>query len=309
MEGLRPVLLPNEIVPFFISVDHDQQRLHEVVQVRLSDVASKEERKKISSSIVSELSIGQGFNDPIYKLMKLQYKDYLGLTEKCPCTEWAQAGSAVHILNIEVGIDAVVYADVIEWDIFDTTADPDEFAQLTVKELGLPVEFSNVISAQIRYQIIRYRSMHCHPDTFRDFITRNPAAAPQTTRGLRPMADLLDFSPIVGLVPGVTAKKTISSRERHQRHMKRTGANITSGALQPAEDVGDVPVGLVPIVRAAPMPEDTTLIDLAAVPWMMQDDRFENEEVERKVRKKFESPIMMSQRPDNDSDSDSGADM
>ena len=51
MEQARtPVLSEDEIIPFFISVDHDQQRLHEVVQVRLCDVNPRE----IATSIVSD---------------------------------------------------------------------------------------------------------------------------------------------------------------------------------------------------------------------------------------------------------------
>jgi hypothetical protein len=75
--------------------------------------------------------------------------------------------------------------------------------------------------------------MHCCPERMRKFIEATPGAAPQTQRELRHRAELLDASPVVarrrpssavvGLVPGVTAKKTIASRDCHARHMKRMG--------------------------------------------------------------------------------------
>ena len=298
----RPVLLASEVVPFFINVECDHQRLFEVVQVRMDDVHPDE----IADQIVSDIGMVQGFREQIQSLVEAQYLDYRKLLEQVPATEWARQGSAVHLFTLKVGIDSVVYDDMIEWDIFDASANPDEFALLTVKELGLPVEFVNVISGQIRYQVLRLRAMHCHPEQFQRFIEVNVDSAPQTVRGLRQRADLLNFTPGVGLVPGFADKKTRLSRERNARHWKRMGAPQVGEALQSSEDLGEVQVKLVPIVRAAPMPEDSISVDLAVVPKMLGDDRFENEEVVQKVRKKFDSVVMMAQRQNDDSDSDSG---
>jgi hypothetical protein len=237
----------------------------------------------------------------------VELDDFQKLSTQVPTTSWALSGSAVHILILEVGIDAVVYGDLIEWDIFDDTADPDEFAGLTVKELGLPVEFVNVISAQVRWQIIRFRAMHVHADRFYTFIETHPDAAPQTHRALRPRSDLKDVSPVVGLVPGVTAKKTIASRDRHARHLKRLGHAVARGALQPADDIGLTQVKVVPIVRAAPMPEDSTTIDLAVIPHLIGDPRYEKPEIVQHVQKKFNRPLLLSQHHNSeDSGSDSG---
>ena len=84
------------------------------------------------------------------------------------------------------------------------------------------------------------------------------------------------------------------------------GAPQAGEALQSAEDLGEIQVKLVPIVRAAPMPEDSIAVDLAAVPEMLADDRYENMEVVQKVRKKFDSVVMMAQRHNDESDSESG---
>jgi hypothetical protein len=302
----RPVITEDEIGPFFINVACDGQRLYEIVQAPMNVIRPEE----IARSIVTELAIPPGFRDQIQSLLEVEINDFQGLTGKVPSTEWAQAGSATHLLSLEVGVDSVVYGDLIEWDIFDDSADPDEFARLTVKELGLPAEFANAISGQIRWQVIRLRAMHCEPERLHRFIETCPAAAPQTHRALRRRAELLDASPVVGLVPGVTAKKTMASRDRHARYIKRQGHAVSRGALQPAEDSGIVHVKVVPIVRAAPMPEDGTSIDLAEVPRMISDPRYENEEVQEHVQRKFQSPLLLSQRPHSDeSASDSGGEV
>jgi hypothetical protein len=80
--------------------------------------------------------------------------DYQKAGVGVPSTEWAARGSASHIVFLEVGIDSVVYSDMLEWDVFDRSADPDDFARITVKELGLPVEFVNATSGQIRWQYL-----------------------------------------------------------------------------------------------------------------------------------------------------------
>ena len=198
---------------------------------------------------------------------------------------------------------------MIEWDIFDEEADPDEFARKTTKELALPVEFENVISGQIRWQIIRLRAMHCYPEKFLNYIKENNVAAPQKQKGLRSGTDLLDASPVIGLVPGVTEKKAISSRDRHARHLKRQGHTVARGALQPAEDQGVVPVKLVPVVRGTPLPEDSTSINLAEVLNMINDEAYDNPELIEKVSHKFNSPLLLSRSQNIDeSGSDSGSD-
>ena len=151
------VLKPNDIVPFFINVVNDSQRLYEVVQVPLNEANPTQ----IANNLVNDFGISHGFIEPIISLVEAQLDDFQKVAVQEPSTEWAKAGSAVHIFTLEVGIDAVVYGDMIEWDIFDEEADPDEFARKTTKELALPVEFENVISGQIRWQIIRLRAMHC----------------------------------------------------------------------------------------------------------------------------------------------------
>jgi hypothetical protein len=302
----RGVLAPDEVVPFFINVVCDGQRLYEVVQSPLNATNPEE----VAASLVTDLGITPGFRDQIQSLIEVDILDYQALTKKIPSSEWALSGSATHILSFEVGIDSVVYSDLLEWDIFDLTADPDDFARITVKELGLPVEFVNVISGQIRWQVIRLRAMHCEPDRLRRFIEAHPESAPQTHRGLRRRTELLDASPVVGLVPGVTAKKTMASRDRHARYIKRMGHTVSRGALQPAEDPGLTQVKVVPIVRARPMPEDSVGIDLAEVPRMLGDPRYENPEVVQHVQRKFQSPLLLSQRQhSDDSGSDSGAEM
>jgi hypothetical protein len=302
----RPVLQPDEIVPFFINVVCDGQRLYEILQSPLNAVHPE----TVASSLVTELAIPPGFRDQIQSLLEVELLDYQAMTAKIPCSEWALQGTATHILSLEVGIDSVVYGDILEWDIFDTSADPDGFAQLTVKELGLPIEFVNAIAGQIRWQVIRLRAMHCEPERLRRFIEAHPPAAPQTHRELRRRSELLDASPVVGLVPGVTAKKTIASRDRHARYIKRQGHTVSRGALQPAEEPELIHVKVVPIVRAAPMPEDNTTIDLAEVPQMLADPRYENPEVLQHVQRKFQSPLLLSQRQhSDDSASDSGTEV
>jgi hypothetical protein len=297
------VIRPDEIVPFFIKVDCDGQRLFEIVQVPLNQANAEE----IAHSLVSDLGITNGFHDQIESLVLSELADFQKTATRIPATEWALENSAVHKLNLEVGLDSVVYSDYLEWDIFDDTADPDEFARRTVKELALPVEFVNVISAQIRWQVIRLRAMHCYVERFKRFIEDDPFYAPQTQRGLRTRSELFDWSPGVSLVPGVTAKKAIASRDRHARHLKRLGHTVARGALQPADDPGEINVKGMVIVRAAPMPEDSGNLDLAEIPAMLSDDRYENMDIVSKVERKFASPLMLSQHhPCDDSGSDSG---
>lgn len=298
------VLKPHDTVPFFIDVVNDSQRLYEVVQVPLDEANPTE----IANNLISDFGISHGFLEPIISLVEAQLDDFRKVAVQRPATEWAAARSAVHILSLEVGIDAVVYGDMIEWDIFSDDADPDEFARKTTKELALPVEFENVISGQIRWQVIRLRAMHCYPERFARYIAENSIAAPQTQRGLRAGTEILDASPVIGLVPGVTEKKAISSRDRHARHLKRQGHTVARGALQPAEDQGVIPVKLVPVVRGTPLPEDNPSVNLAEVLSMINDESYDNPELVEKVRHKFSSSLLLSLSQNiYESGSDSGS--
>ena len=300
----RPVLHANDVVPFFINVVNDSQRLFEVVQQRLD----RSDALQISISLVRDFGISPGFTDSIVAVVSSQLFDYERCLSQRATSDWAVRGSAVHVLSLEAGIDGVVYSDTVEWDIFDESADPDAFARLTAKELCLPVEFVNVISAQIRWQVIRFRCMHCFPEKLAKAIENKTIAPPQTTRGLRHQAELLDASPVVGLVPGVTSKKSISSLNRQTRHLKRQGHTVARGALQPADDPGKRQVKLIPIVRAAPMPEDSPAIDLAEIPLMIDDDAYDNPDLVEKVRSKFKSPLLLSHNQVTDeSGSDTGS--
>lgn len=305
MENQRTVLQPDSIVPFFIKATNDGQRLFEVVQVPMN----KADPLGIAQSIVKDFGISSGFTGHICSLVESQLDDFKKTANQHPISEWAEKGSAVHIITLEVGINTVVYSDMLEWDIFDDSADPDAFARITVKELALPIEFVNVISAQIRWQVIRLRAMHCYPDRLRRAIENKTVIPPHVTRGLRPLADLLDASPVVGLVQGATTKKTMSSLNRQTRHLKRQGHTVSHGALYPEEDPGKIQVKLVPIVRASPMPEDSPSIDLASIPHMIKDDTYDNPELVDKVRQKFNSPLLFAQnQASDDSGSDSGGD-
>lgn len=303
MSEKRTVLHPDSIVPFFINATNDGQRLFEVVQVPMNKV----DPLAIAQGIVKDYSFGlnSGFTRQICSLVESQLDDFKKTAIQHPISEWAEKGSAVHILSLEVGINTVIYNDMIEWDIFDETADPDAFARITVKELALPVEFVNVISAQIRWQVIRFRAMHCYPDRLRRAIENKTVFPPHVTRNLRPVAELLDASPVVGLVQGATTKKSISSLNRQTRHLKRQGHAVSNGALYPEEDPGKIQVKFVPLVRASPMPEDSPDIDLASIPHMITDDAYNNPELIEKVRKKFNSPLFSAQ---NQASDDSGSD-
>jgi hypothetical protein len=72
----------------------------------------------------------------------------------------------------------------------------------------------------------KFRAMHCYPDRFKRYMDLNPVAVPQAQRGLRGRAYLVEACPVVGLVPGVPAKKTRESRYRHARHLKRQGGTV-----------------------------------------------------------------------------------
>lgn len=302
-QNQRTVLQPDSIVPFFIEAANEGQRLFEVVQVPLN----KADPDEIAQSLVTDFDI----RDPVFlqqisTIIDSQLDDFKKTVTQVPCSEWAVKGSAVHIITLEVGIDTVVYADMVEWDIFDDTADPDAFARITVKELGLPVEFINVISAQIRWNVIRFRAMHCYPEQFRAAIAANKVIPPHVTRGLRSVAELVQSSPIVGLIQGVTTKKSISSMNRQTRHLKRQGHTVARGALHPDEDKSKIQVKLVPMVRATPMPEDSPYIDLAALPHMISNDIYDNPDIVKKVEQKFNSPLLFTHNQVSDDSSDSG---
>lgn len=307
MASMKPVLEIDDIVPYFMNIVFDSQRLCEVVQAKLGESNSEE----IAQYLVNDLGLSHGFKQAIISLLDGQIAEYKRLLDVYPSTEWAKNGSAVHVFYVECGLNTVVYSDRFEWDIFDRNADPDKFALQTRAELGLPGEFTNVISAQIRWQIIKLRAMHANPDRFMEYIRTNPIAAPQTERGLRGIDDLLDSSPAVGLIPGVIAKKATHSRDRTIRYLKRQGHAVSKNALQPVEETGVLSVKLVPIVRVTPMPEDCLNIDLAAVPELMSSPSILTDDIRRKVDNKFEqakffvNASRQSDYSDEDSDFDS----
>jgi len=280
----RPVLTNEEIVPFFIDVSFDAHRLFEIVQVRLCDANPE----TVTNSLVSDLNLSNGFKEAVLSLLESQTQDFKNLTSLYPISEYAQKGSAVHILSIEICTNTVVYSDQFEWDIFDTEANVDEFSRLTIKELGLPAEMTNTLSAQIRWQIIRFRCMHAYPDRLSQAILANPIYSPQTTRGLRSVSELIDVSPAVGLIPGREIKSSTSARNRDMRALKRQGRPVPVGALLPAENIGITNVKLVPIVRAIPQPEDSPNIDLSMLPHLYNEPEIITDEILQKVSQKIE---------------------
>ena len=297
-----PVLTPDEIVPFFINIRDGDQRLFEVLQLRLCDV----DPEKITNTLTRDLSLPPNFSQAVFSFVESQFGEYQKLTELFPDTEWANKGSAVHCFQIEASTESVIYCDQFDWDIFDRTADPDAFAQLTIQELALPAEFVNVLSAQIRHQIIKFRSMHAFPDKFMEYIKTNPLAAPQIHIGFRPVSDLLDVSPAVGLKPGSETKSSTSSRERDMRAQRRQNRTIQTAALRRADDTV-IEVSLVPVVRAIPMPEDSTNIDLPAVPQLLADDEPVSQRDIDKVFNKLDQAKFMpapSQLSRDESDAD-----
>ncbi|EAX95899.1 hypothetical protein TVAG_304290 [Trichomonas vaginalis G3] len=307
MEPL-PVLLPDEIVPFFINIVFDDQRLFEIIQVKLNEADPEE----MTKTLTYDLKI-QPIEASILSAIESQLEEYKKLTEMVPSTEWAKNGSAVHVLLIEASTESVVYSDQFEWDIFDRTMNPDEFSRLTLEELALPAEFINTVSAQIRHQVIRLRCMHCFPDKFAEYIKLNPISSPQTITGFRPVSDLIDVSPVVGLRPGRESKSTSGTRDRDYRHQRRANNRASlsfNTALHRADDVAVIQVKLVPTVRAVPMPEDNPNINLAAIPSMLNDPEVMADDT-RKVTQKLEqarycpAPTQFSgDESDNESEND-----
>lgn len=307
---VSPVLLPDEIVPFFINIIFDDQRLFEIMQVKLNEADPDD----MAKTLTHDLKI-QPIQAAVLSVIESQLQEYKKLTEMVPCTEWAKNGSASHVLLIEASTDSVVYSDQFEWDIFDRAMNPDEFARLTFEELALPAEFINTVSAQIRHQIIRLRCMHCFPDKFTEYITANPIFAPQTISGFRPVSDLIDVSPVVGLRPGRESKSSSGTRDRDYRHQRRANNRASlsfNTALHRADDNSVIQVKLVPTVRAVPMPEDNPNIDLAAIPALLDDPELISEDDIRKVSQKLEQAKYYpapSQNSGDESDNESENEM
>lgn len=300
-ENLPPVLLPNEIVPFFIDVKDEENRFFEIIQIRLNEANAE----KMANDISEDMGLPANFRQAIFSFLETQIADYQNLTEMHAATEWAKKGSAVHFLNVEASTDTVVYCDVFEWDIFDREMDPDAFSRLTIKELALPGEFVNTISAQIRHQVIKFRSMHAFPEKFAEYIKTNPSYKPQSDLGFRPVQDLLDVSPAVGLKSLREVKSSSSSRDRDRRANRRS-KTFQSDALHSLSESVITKVNLVPVVRPIPMPEDSTTIDLAALPSLLEDDEPLSQEELDKVAKKLDQARFVP-APSQQSDDSDGA--
>ena len=218
-ETRLPVLLPDEIVPFFINIVNEDRVFFEIVQIKLCDAEATKMKDDLTKDL--ELPPNSSLAQTILSFLEGQIEEYKKLTEMYPETEWAEKNSAVHIILIEASTDSVIYCDQFEWDIFDRKANIDAFTRLTIEELGLPAEFVNTFSAQIRHQIIKYRAMHCFPDRLMEYTKTHPLFAPQSVRGFRPVQDLLDVSPVVGIKPGRETKNSNSSIERDRRAQRR----------------------------------------------------------------------------------------
>ena len=300
------IVYPTDIVPFFIKVKLNtyEGTLCDIIQLPLEKANSKE----IAQNICDDMQLHQSIEN-VTQSIEEQIIDYRHLANmEVPLELFPDRNpTSIHTLQIAVGINNVIYNDVLEWDVFDRTANPDHFARITVEELGLPPEFVNVISAQIRYQCLRIRSMFSNPQKFQEYIKSNPDVAPQTTCYLRSVADLIDVSPAVGLVPGAkNAKREKASRDRNRRYYRREG-QVASEALIADSDLTPISnCELVPIVRAVPLPEDSPLIDLTAIPDLLTNITIDDDdELLRKVANKFKNAAFL---PMSDSDDNSESD-
>ena len=284
MNSIRPILLLDDIVPFFINIDFDSHKLFEIVQVKLSEANPEQ----IISSLVVDLELPNGFKEVTLSFIETQLLEYKKLTEIYPTSKWAQEGSGIHIFEIEASTNSIVYSDLFDWDIFDYETDPDDFARLTIKELGLPLELINSLSGQIRWHTIKLRIFHSNPENLQKLIIKNPNFNPQQMIGLRQVTELIDVSPAIGIIPGREHKSTTSSRNRDIRAARRQGRSVPRGALIPIEEGGIIQIKLVPTVRAMIMPEDSPYVDLNAIPGLLKESDLIDDQFIERVRQKME---------------------
>lgn len=288
-----PVLAPDDIVPFFVNVTFGSFRLYEIIQVKLSEANAEE----MTDDLIKDLSSNKpeelvSFRPLVLTYLDDQIQDYQKLLNVVPCSGYAKKGSCVHVFSVECSSGAVLYNDQFEWDIFDRSASVDDITRLTIMELGLPIQFINIMSAQIRWQIIRLRAMHAHPEKLEESIKTKEILVPQTVFGFRNLEEIADYSPLVGIIskPGGDKKaneKNNINRERELRAQKRQNRSNLSDILYPIDEQTIVSVQMVPIVRANPMPQDSYEIDLSALPGYLNEEEEISDELKAKAERKL----------------------
>ncbi|KAK6460376.1 chromatin structure remodeling complex protein SFH1 [Scheffersomyces coipomensis] len=103
--------------------------------------------------ICNDLELSGSMQSQITESIIQQIEDYafasnLQIPSDTPC---------VVIIDLSVNLNKQLYQDKFEWDLNQTEVTPEDFAQIVVDDLGLPLEFKAAISHSLHEIIIRVK--------------------------------------------------------------------------------------------------------------------------------------------------------
>jgi SWI/SNF-related matrix-associated actin-dependent regulator of chromatin subfamily B protein 1 len=138
---------PEELIPIRIDVEIEGRRFKENVCWNLDEPYMAPEN--FAKIIAEENNLNPAFEHEISNAIKKSvsvHKKYV-----------PQAPELIKVIELDVRIDNLCLKDKFEWDINDTTNNPEDFALKLCNELGLNNEFMTQIAHSIREQIQAYQ--------------------------------------------------------------------------------------------------------------------------------------------------------
>lgn len=156
-----PAILKQEqlLVPIKIDVSHNGARVVDTFcwDLRNSPYTPEE----FAELTCKDMNLPNGFAYKLFMQLQEQLESYSSIisdivehAHKYPI--WRQKIKIVQNISVGLRLGTVDYSDKIRWDPMDESITPEQFANITCDDLGLPDEFRPAISHKLRESLLRW---------------------------------------------------------------------------------------------------------------------------------------------------------
>lgn len=133
-------------------------------------------------------------------------------------------GESRHIVRLEVRIGRVVLRDQFEWDLSESSNNPDAFAERLCADVGLRSDHVPAVAHALREQLAELVE-------FEEKRARGPSLAPADA--VRPIGDVERWQPRMECLTAEEKEKLERKEKREARLQRRNRGKADSGARQP----------------------------------------------------------------------------
>lgn len=151
----RRTLENSALVPIRLDITAGGRRLREIL---CWDIAEPHfTPQTFAELMVEDLGLPKEFNTEISSSIEQRvsrHESYRPVTMEC-----------LKALAIEIRVDNILLRDHFLWDINDSTADPEGFAEVVCADLGLSQEVATAFAHAIREQVMYYRRIESRKST------------------------------------------------------------------------------------------------------------------------------------------------